>query len=210
MENLSTNGTNNEVSNADKSFTVNENHSPSNDSLPKNLFESKSSSDSSSLDSSSSISVKYGMIEANNTATSNASPRRQSGVDLEDLVMKQKYKFKNGDRAKSPAFGIPIDCLQPDGTLLPYQIAWIESQQQKAKDIIFDDRFEDAIAMVTDGRAKTLVSNGYNMYGEKMKDGTNFFGKLLSEDYGMYDWIPTWVTNCDSQLYYEVKQTPLL
>ena len=167
MENLSTNGTNNEVSNADKSFTVNGNHSPSNDSLPKNLFESKSSSDSSSLDSSSSISVKYGMIEANNTATSNASPRRQSGMDVEDIVMQQKIKFEIGGRAKSPSFSVPIDCLYPDMSLSPHKIAWIESQQRKAKEIIFDYRFEDAIAVVKDGRVQILVSNGYNMYGEK-------------------------------------------
>ena len=107
-----------------------------------------------------------------------------------------------GDRAKSPCIRIPIDCLYPDKSLSPYKIVWIESQQKKAREIIFDDRFEDAIAMVKDGRAQTLVSNGYNMYGGKMTDSMNFFDKHMDEEYGMYDWIPMWVKNCDCQLYY--------
>ena len=64
--------------------------------------------------------------------------------------------------------------------------------------------------MVNDGRAQVLVSNGYNMYGEKMKEGMNFFDKPFDHDYGMYDWLPKWVKNSNSQLYYEVKRTPLL
>ena len=64
--------------------------------------------------------------------------------------------------------------------------------------------------MVKDGRAQILVSNGYNMYGEKLMDGMNFFDKPLNEGYGMDDWLPMWVRNFNSPFYYEVKCTPLL
>eukprot|EP00956_Cyclotella_meneghiniana_P013693 scaffold19953_cov37-Cyclotella_meneghiniana.AAC.2 len=44
--------------------------------------------------------------------------------------------------------------------------------------------------MVADGRAKLLVSYGYNMYGKRMKDGRNFFDKPFNEEYEMFDWVP--------------------
>ena len=127
--------------------------------------------------------------------------------DFDELLKKQKKKFINQERASSPPFGIPIEYCKPDTNQPKYKIDWIKCQQQKAKQIIYDDRFLDAIAMVSDGRAQTLVLHGYNMYGEKINVGRNFFDKLLSEDYGMYDWIPKWVQECDSQLYYEIKSS---
>ena len=94
------------------------------------------------------------------------------------LLCSKKSNSKLRGRAKSPSFGVPIDCLYPDMSLSPHKIAWIESQQRKAKEIIFDYRFEDAIAMVKDGSAQILVSNGYNMYGEKMTHGMIFLTNL--------------------------------
>ena len=115
---------------------------------------------------SSSSSISHEISKVNNAAKS-LYPWMQSGMDVEGLVMEQRSKFKIGDQAKSPTFPIPIDCIHPDKSLSPHNIAWIEGQLRKAEDIIFDDRFEDAIAMVTDGRAHILVSSGYNMYGKK-------------------------------------------
>ena len=62
-----------------------------------------------------------------------------------------------------------------------------------------------AINMVSDGRAQLLVSNGYNLYGKNLRKGRNFFDKPFEEDYGMFDWVPKWVSNCKSQMYYEIK-----
>lgn len=199
---LSDGDTNNVVADANKFSTVNVYPPPPKDPGSDTLFKSQSSSDSSSLGSPEIIETKK--------APTSTTPWTQSEVDVGDLVTQQKIKFEIGGRAKSPSFCVPIDCLYPDMSLSPHKIAWIENQKRKAKDIIFDYRFEDAIAMVKDGRAQILVSNGYNMYGEKLMDGMNFFDKPLKEGYGMYDWLPMWVKNFNSPFYYEVKRTPLL
>ena len=122
------------------------------------------------------------------------------------LVVVQRKKFEAIPRAKSPPHEIPISCLVPDESLPPHKVAWLIAQQNKAKHVIYDDRFEDAKQMVKDGRAHILASNGYNMYGEKLKDGMNFFDKPLAEDYAMLDWLPNWVRRSRPPLYYEVRR----
>ena len=77
--------------------------------------------------------------------------------------------------------------------------------KKKAQQIIYDDRFEDAKKMVADGRAKLLVSHGYNMYGKRMIDSRNFFDKPFDEDYEMFDWVPKWVSGSESRLYYKLS-----
>ena len=59
--------------------------------------------------------------------------------------------------------------------------------------------------MVSDGRAKLLVSYGYNMYCKRMRDGRNFFDKPFNEDYEMFDWVPKWVSGSESKLYYKIS-----
>ena len=82
----------------------------------------------------------------------------------------------------------------------------MKRQHKKAHETIFDDRFYDAINMVSDGRAGLLVSNGYNLYGQKLRAGQNFFDKPIDEEYGMFDWVvQKWVSNCKSQIYYQIK-----
>ena len=156
---LSDGNTNNVVSDTNKFSTVDVYPPPPKDTGSDTLFKSQSTSDSSSMGSPETIETK--------NAPTRTIQWTQSEVDVGDLVTQQKIKFEiGGTRAKSPSFGVPIDCLYPDVSLSPHKIAWIENQKRKAKDIIFDYRFEDAIAMVKDGRAQILVSNGYNMYGE--------------------------------------------
>ena len=199
----------NKVPDTNKPSSVNQNSLPC-DSGSENCFYLKSRSESLSC-SLSSLSTTFTPRKKSRVsdAAMSLSSQMQSDLDVDGLVSVQK-KFKSGERVKSPPRPIPIDCVHPDRSLPAHQIAWIESQQRKARDIIFDDRFHDAIAMVNDGRAQVLVSNGYNMYGEKMKEGMNFFDKPFDHDYGMYDWLPKWVKNSNSQLYYEVKRTLLL
>ena len=135
-----------------------------------------------------------------------AEEKKAPEIDVVKLATLQRKKFETIPRAKSPPHEIPISCMVPDQTLAPHKVAWLKTQQQKANDVIYDERFEDAKKMVEDGRAHILASNGYNMYGEKLNDGMNFFDKPLDEDYEMLDWLPTWVRRSRPPLYYEVRR----
>ena len=55
--------------------------------------------------------------------------------------------------------------------------------------------------MLSDGRAQLLVENGFNMYGNKLNEGKNFFDKPFDEEYEMYDWLPRWVRLSKSRTY---------
>lgn len=134
------------------------------------------------------------------------SPSVFDPTNVADIVKMQQKKFRTGERAFSPVYAIPIDYYTSqlkEG--VEYRAAWVHRQHEKAQQILFDDRFDDAINMVSDGRAELLVSHGYNMYGQKIRDGRNFFDKPLDEEYGMLDWLPKWVLDCKSQMYYEIK-----
>lgn len=105
-----------------------------------------------------------------------------------------------------PAFFIPLDYYTATSPRPIYQVEWVKKQHERGNDIIYDERLYDAIEMVSDGRAELLVANGYNMYGERIRVGRNFFDQRLDEDYGMYDLVPRWVKNCKSNTYYEIKK----
>ena len=125
--------------------------------------------------------------------------------DATTIIKEQQLKFSDGDRAMSPVFGVPVEYYASNNSQPLHRIAWVERQHEKAQRIIYDDRFADAKKMVADGRAKLLVSHGYNIYGERMKDGRNFFDKPINEEYEMFDWVPKWVRGSESQLYYKLS-----
>ena len=125
--------------------------------------------------------------------------------DATTIIKEQLLKFSDGERAMSPVFGIPVEFYTSNNPQPLHRIAWVQRQQEKAQRIIYDDRFTDAKKMVADGRAKLLVSHGYNMYGKRMIDSRNFFDKPFDEDYEMFDWVPKWVSGSESKLYYKIS-----
>ena len=125
--------------------------------------------------------------------------------DATTIIKEQLRKFSDGERAMSPVVGIPVEFYTSNNPQPLHRIAWVQRQQEKAQRIIYDDRFTDAKKMVSDGRAKLLVSYGYNMYGKRMRDGRNFFDKPFNEDYEMFDWVPKWVSGSESKLYYKIS-----
>lgn len=108
---------------------------------------------------------------------------------LSSMLSDLKQKFR-GKRPKSPVHSIPMEFCTRKGRQ-QYMTEWILRQEKKAETHTIDHKwFDDAIDMVKDGRAKLLVENGYNMFGEKLREGHNFFDKNMAEEYEMYDWIP--------------------
>ena len=204
------------IDNNTRHTTIDNNQLELVNSLSQNQMESPDEKNYSSLaglnetcDSSSSSSSSSDNNRTNNSKEEGGGYDEEDDVveiDVVKLVQEQKLKFGEGDRAMSPPFGIPVECYTIDKTQPPHKIKWIECQQKKYKRIIYDDRFQEAIKMIADGRAELLVENGLNMYGDKINEGKNFFDKPLNEEYDMYDWVPRWVRNCNSQLYFSVKR----
>lgn len=128
---------------------------------------------------------------------------------LSSILSDLGQKFSKIKRPSSPVHSIPIEfCTRNDRK--EYMTDWIHHQEKKAESCSIDYKwFDDAIDMVKDGRAKILVENGYNMYGDKLREGRNFFDKVMAEEYGMYDWIPEWVRNSKSALYDPLQNTTL-
>ena len=60
--------------------------------------------------------------------------------------------------------------------------------------------------MINDGTAKMLVEGGYNVFGDKLKSGRNFFDKALDQGYEMYDLVPAWANDIDSCVYSPQKK----
>jgi len=126
--------------------------------------------------------------------------------ELKKIIKSQQSHCSNGNRPISPIQSIPLCyCVgdQPD-----YISDWIKRQERKAIhesqiDISF---YNDAQTMINDGTAKMLVEGGYNVFGDKLKSGRNFFDKALDQGYEMYDLVPAWANDIDSGVYSPQKK----
>ena len=142
--------------------------------------------------------------ERSSSRSRSRSPPGSPRLSIHDLVRTQSAKYSAGWRAKSPPHPIPIQYYGKDNQP-QYRKEWIKHQEIKAENAHKEDDennlFTESIKMVSDGRAQLLVNNGYNMYGQRLTEGRNFFDKPFDEEYEMFDWLPQWVQLSKSRTY---------
>lgn len=173
-------------------------HNTSNDYRGRSSLKTPSSTEQSKMPSSA--------RDRSSSTSRSRSPTRDHSLSLHGILRCQRAKYSAGLRANSPPHPIPLQYYDKDDEP-EYRKEWIKQQEIKAENLNDDDEnidnnlFTEAIKMVSDGRAQLLVESGYNMYGNKLNDGKNFFDKPFDEEYDMYDWIPRWVRLSKSRTY---------
>ena len=70
---------------------------------------------------------------------------QKSGGEFEfnatTIIKEQLRKFSDGERAMSPVVGIPVEFYTSNNPQPLHRIAWVQRQQEKAQQIIYDDVF---------------------------------------------------------------------